>query len=258
MTRPTSRLVPLAAAATVAFVSACSGDAGGESADTDNTSDVGATLLSTSRQAPAMSTNAELERPAPVGPVPDIPPSELGHNSGSPDAPIKIIEFSDFGCGYCRQFHMEIFPTLEEEYVETGKVEWKYVPMILGIFGDNAEIAAQVGECAMDQDRFPGVRDRLFEGQAEWKRASDPMAVFRRIAGEEGLDVDRLASCVRSSSKVGRVMAGTQLAHTLGTRGTPTFFVVGEGPIPGVVPVEIFSELLDTIYAFRTRGDTVR
>jgi protein-disulfide isomerase len=258
VTIPTARLVPLAAAAAVAFVSACSGDAGRESADPGGTSDVGAALLSTDPEEPAMSTNPELQRPSPMGPAPDIPVSDLGHNSGSPDALIKIIEFSDFGCGFCRQFHAEVFPVLEENYIETGKVEWKYVPMILGIFGENAEVAAQVGECAMAQDRFPAVRDRLFEDQPAWQRASDPMPVFRRIAEEEGLDAQRLVTCVRSDANMGRIMAGTQVAQVLGTRGTPSFFVVGEGPIQGVIPVELFSEILDTLYAFRMRADTAR
>ena len=47
---------------------------------------------------------------------------------------------------------------------KTGKVEWKYVPMILGMFGPNSEYAAEAGECALEQDKFPEARDRLFPG----------------------------------------------------------------------------------------------
>lgn len=179
---------------------------------------------------------------------------ELGYTLGDPDAPVRLVEFSDFGCGYCRKFHEEIWPSLEREYVETGKVYWKYVPMILGMF-PNAMDAAQAGECAAEQGRFREMQDRLFADQAAWKGTDDSEQALISIATELELDMPRWTSCIQDGLRDDRIAAGTQLSQQAGVRGTPTFFVIGYAPIPGALPLELFREVLDTAYAAAVRGD---
>jgi protein-disulfide isomerase len=246
-------LLALAAALVVA---GCGGADAGEG-PADGTSDLSASLLDTG--GAAQSTTGSVRAPSAGAPSAGAPsaggsldPDELGFDSGDEDAPIQIVEFSDFGCGYCARFHNEVFPTLEREYIASGKVVWKYVPMVLGIFGANAELAAEVGECAGEQDRFAAMRDRLFADQAAWKRAGDARGVFDEFARREGLDEDRFAACLDDGQREARVAAGTRLSRQAGVRGTPTFFVVGYGSIPGMLPLEVFRELLDTVYAERT------
>ncbi len=178
----------------------------------------------------------------------------LGFDFGDEDAPVQVLEFSDFGCGYCQQFHMETFPTLREEYVETGKVRWKYVPMLLGIF-PNAIEAAQVGECVGKQGLFLEVSDALFERQSEWKGAgSDPMPVLLDIVEQAGGDRAETEACVAEDRHASRIASGTAFFANSGGRGTPTFFIAGMGqPIPGAVPLDLFREVLDTVYAALTR-----
>ena len=191
---------------------------------------------------------------APTGrPRQEIDIQDLGYNSGDPDALVRIVEFSDFGCGYCRQFHMESYPLLEEEYMATGKVEWKYIPIIIGLF-KNALPAAETGECAGEQGMFPRMRDRLFESQPEWKNADDPMPMMYRYAEEEGLDMTRFRNCVEQGWQRDRIVAGTQLSQQASVRGTPTFYVVGYAPIPGALPLEMFRQVLDTVHAEATAG----
>ncbi len=178
----------------------------------------------------------------------EIDIQDLGYNSGDPDALVRIVEFSDFGCGYCRQFHMESYPLLEQEYMASGKVEWKYIPIIIGLF-KNALPAAETGECAGEQGMFPRMRDRLFESQPEWKNADEPMPMMYRYAQEEGLDMTRFRNCVEQGWQRERIAAGTQLSQQANVRGTPTFYVVGYAPIPGALPLEMFRQVLDTVYA---------
>ena len=178
----------------------------------------------------------------------------LGFDAGTAGAPLQVVEFSDFGCGYCARFHAEVFPSLEKEFIQTGKVEWKYIPMILGMFGPNAELAAHVGECAGEQGHFPTMRDRLFAHQGDWKRADEPRLVFDELARAEGLDMDRYRRCVDEGWRAERIAGGTQLSRQAGVRGTPTFFVVGYGSIPGMLPLDVFRQVLDTAYAERTRA----
>ena len=175
--------------------------------------------------------------------------SDLGYDFGSPDAPIRIIEFSDFGCGYCRKFHVETYPTLREEYVETGKVQWKYVPYILGMFGPNAVDAALVGECAGEQGEFVAMREELFEHQSEWKGADGPRELFESYARAVDLDMDRFVSCMTEMRPQERIVAGSNLGRQLGVRGTPTFFIPGVTVIPGALPVETFRLVLDQVLA---------
>lgn len=185
--------------------------------------------------------------------APRLPLSQLGYTVGDPRAPVQVVEFSDFGCGYCRQFHLETWPELFRLYVETGKVEWKYVPILLGIFGPNAELAAVAGDCAIDQGVFPYVRDRLFRDQREWKSSRDARATLRSLVEQEGVDVERWDACFDGGGREARILAGTRHAAQAGLRGTPTFFVLGEGVIPGAVPLELFKQILDEIHAKRTQ-----
>lgn len=243
------RLFALAfVASTVLPLAACDGGQEGD------TTDVGAALLG-SRDV----TDSRTPFAAELGPRareeeedPDL--DALGWEVGDTAAPIRVLEFSDFGCGYCRQFHVETWPTLREEYVATGKVLWKFVPMELGMFGPNSENAALAAECALEQERFPAMAERLFAEQGAWKRSGEPRPVFRRFAEEERLDVGRWESCMAAGDRRARVKAGTTASRRLGVRGTPTFFVVGYGAIPGALPLETFRQLLDEVVG-RETGD---
>ncbi|MDT8368667.1 MAG: thioredoxin domain-containing protein [Longimicrobiales bacterium] len=177
----------------------------------------------------------------------------LGYNFGDPDAPIKLLEFSDFGCEYCRRFHLETFPALHAEYIETGKVYWKYVPMLLGVF-PNAIEAAQVGECVGEQGRFLEVTHLLFERQSAWMRSrGDPMPALLDIVEEAGADPAAVAACVEEDRHATRIASGTGYFTRVGGRGTPSFFIIDVAPIPGAIPLELFREVLDTAYVTTMR-----
>jgi len=175
--------------------------------------------------------------------------SRLGFNVGSSDAPIRVVEFSDFGCGYCKRFHAETYPTLKEEYIETGKVVWKYVPFVLGMF-PNAVEAAMAGECAGAQGRepFAAMRDRLFEEQGEWRKSSEPYALFKEYAREVGLEGERFDRCVDERVPAERVRANVRAGRRVGVRGTPMFVVEGF-PLQGALPLEAFREIFDKMLA---------
>lgn len=176
----------------------------------------------------------------------------LGHDSGDPGAPIRVVEFSDFGCGYCRRFHVETYPTLHEEYVETGLVRWKYVPFVLGRF-PHGEVAATAGECAIEQGRFAPLRDRLFHDQRAWSRTNEPREVLIRLAAEEGLDGARFRTCIEENRPEERVRENVRAGRTLGVRGTPTFFIDGH-PLQGAQPARVFRQIFDRLLDARREG----
>lgn len=243
MRRSSSPVAAVATALALGLTAAC----GAEEASTPDPTTANLLNSNIAAQAQAQRRIAAPQQPVSL--------DDLGYDVGDPDAPVRMVEFSDFGCGYCRRFHEEVWPVLEQEYVATGKVYWKYVPMILGMF-PNAVEAAQAGECAGEQGSFRVMQGRLFGDQSAWKNSNEPMAVLADMAADVGLDVDRWQSCIDNDLRTDRIATGTQLSREAGVRGTPTFFVVGYAPIPGALPLELFREVLDTAYAQAVRGDT--
>jgi protein-disulfide isomerase len=167
----------------------------------------------------------------------------MGHGVGPVDAPIQIIEFSDFGCGYCRVFQETTRPVLDEEYVATGKVRWTYVPFVLGMF-PNGDHAAVAGECAAEQGSFDAMRVRLYRDQQGWKNGQDPKPFFQKLAEEEGLDAEQFAQCLGEDTAQGRIQENTRVGQAAGIRGTPAFFINGF-PVNGAQPLEAFRDMLD-------------
>ena len=177
---------------------------------------------------------------------------EIGFDFGSEDAPIAVVEFSDYGCGYCRRFHTETFPTLMEEYVETGQVRWKYVTYVSGMFA-NGLPAAYAAECAGEQDLFSPMSTLLYERQADWKSLGDPGAAFEQLAREVGADVAQFQTCVAEERPRPRVRSGIISGARLGVRGTPSFLVNGV-PLVGAQPLPWWRDAFTAIGAENEAG----
>jgi protein-disulfide isomerase len=177
----------------------------------------------------------------------------MGYTLGSLNAPIRVVEFSDFGCGYCRVFQEETLPVLLEEYVESGKVHWTYIPFVLGIFPNGAE-AAVAGECAGDQGGFEPMRRRLYTDQPGWRSSDDPNSFFTQLAEEEGLDTTRFTQCLDGEVAIQRVRDNTRMGNQAGVRGTPGFFINGF-PLSGALPLDSFRDLLDLELSAILAGD---
>ncbi|HSH76190.1 MAG TPA: thioredoxin domain-containing protein [Longimicrobiales bacterium] len=173
---------------------------------------------------------------------------ELGQNFGSADAPLKMVEFSDFGCGYCRRFHEETFPALRAEFIDTDQIEWKFMPFITGMF-ENSLVVTEAAECLLEQDvgLFEALSDRLWNRQPEWKGSAEPEGLVRSWADELGGDMDRFDSCLTEDRRLERVAGATVIAQQLGVRGTPTFWLVGFGPLQGALPLETFRGILGAV-----------
>ncbi|HEX7117326.1 MAG TPA: thioredoxin domain-containing protein [Longimicrobiales bacterium] len=225
---PTRWKRSMAAAAGVAaclWAAACGGTTG-EDAKTDPT---------------ASSTRQSTERTA--------RPDRIGYDLGAAGAPITVVEFSDFGCPYCGRFALETFPVLRREYIETGKVAWRYVPFVLGSFPNGAE-AARAAECAAEQgeDRFWAMHDALYRRQREWKSTREPEALFRGLAETLALDVDRFSDCYDADRGARRTRMANGLAAYAGIRATPTFFINGQR-VQGALPLEHFRMIFDAMLA---------
>ena len=239
------RTVAVAAALTLGACEA-------EESDAPDTSATTAGLLSgTPRGASTLMGDPDL--PQDAGQTIDL--ETLGYDRGDPESPVRMLEMSDYGCGYCRKFHMETFPTLLTEFVETGKVEWKFMPFITGMF-DNSLVATEAAECALDQSRevFAVLNERLWTDQSDWKSSGEPEAVVRTMADDAGVDLGEFDACLADDRRIDRIAAATALAQRAGVRGTPTFYIMGYPPLQGALPTESFVQVLTQVHAEATQG----
>jgi len=166
---------------------------------------------------------------------------------GDPDAPVTVLEASDFQCPYCRQFWLRTLPFIETEYINTGKVRYVFLNLPLGQIHPNAMAAHEFAMCAAQQEQFWPVHDLLFMYQPAWSALSDPGPYFRQLADSAGLDEGRLEQCIESGEVQQLIEQELRLNAQSGLRSTPSFVIEG-GILPGYAPIELWRPILDSIW----------
>jgi protein-disulfide isomerase len=181
--------------------------------------------------------------------------SEMGFNAGAEtSAVVRVVEFSDFGCVFCARFHTDDYHVLEQEFIDSGDVLWKYVPITIGGF-PNGDAAALAGICAGEQARFPEMRDLLFETREIWMAETEGSErLFAEYASQVGLDTAEFAACVAGEGAHTRLAEANEMARAIQIRGTPTFIVEGF-PVQGAPALEDFQQALRGLIA-EMRGDS--
>ena len=175
----------------------------------------------------------------------------FGIEKGQPGAPVWIVEMADFGCGYCAKFAAETMPTLDSLFTRTGRVYWRFVPFVIGMF-PNAREAAEGALCAADQGKFWPMHDKLYANRKAWMNSRAPTALVARYAVESGVSASTYGACVRGKAVSETLARNNALAQSLYVRGTPTFVINGE-IVPGALPTEVFVKGLDAVYKSVTR-----
>ena len=177
-----------------------------------------------------------------TGPLTDIltPVTPI---KGDPKAPVLIVEFSDFTCGYCGKFYRETLPALKAEYLNAGKARFAYRDYPRDPEGWGL-VAAHAARCAGEQGQFWGMHDRLFDQHARLGTG-----VIMGLARALRLNEKTFAACMDSQKHVPAIMADREEGVRLGFRGTPGFLIVRtDGKrfsdpvmIPGAIPLATFS-----------------
>lgn len=170
---------------------------------------------------------------------PDAPSGIVISNdprAGAADAPVVIVEFSDFQCPHCADFHVNTFPALRSLYGD--RVRWYFVNRFYSAPHPQAQAAAIAAECADQQGRFWEYADQLYKRQTEL--GPD---VFTQIGEQVGIDRAVFDQC-RVDPAVGAEVAADQLeADRLRVDGTPTFYINGQ-KIVGAQPLGTFNEII--------------
>ncbi|GAB4536130.1 MAG: hypothetical protein Kow0063_21190 [Anaerolineae bacterium] len=169
--------------------------------------------------------------------------AQTRHFKGDPDAPVTIIEFSDFQCPYCSRFAASTGPRIDEQYVEAGLVRFGY--QHFAFLGPESQKAAEASECAAEQGAFWAYHDVLFGLQTGGNRPAMDTASLKQYAAELGLDTRDFDSCLDSGRHASLVLNETAVAQSLGVTGTPSFLVNGR-PLVGAQPFEVFQQVIET------------
>ncbi len=162
---------------------------------------------------------------------------------GDVDAPVVLVNFSEFQCPYCGKFAAETEPVLIEEYVDEGllRMEWRDFPYL----GEESTRAAHAGRAAAAQDEFWTYHDALFDEQPAPNTGKWTEDALVEVAGEVGLDTDQFREDINSEETFNAVQADFTEGQQIGVTGTPAFLVNGQ-PIIGAQPTKVFRQAIDS------------
>lgn len=186
----------------------------------------------------------------PVGEITQVTPAGRPNadfnQMGDPDAPVKIVEYSDFQCPFCKRFADETEQQIVDTYVATGKVHFTFVPYgPQGQWiGPESEAAARAAFCAGDQGKFWEYKDYLFANHTG-ENVGDFTDKRLLAFGEAlGLNMGDFRSCFNSDKYDQKLADGLAEGQGLGMGGTPSFSINGKSVV-GAQPFSVFQQEID-------------
>lgn len=161
---------------------------------------------------------------------------------GDSDAPVTIVEFSDFQCPFCGKWFLQTYPQIEKEYIDTGKVKMVFRDFPLN-FHQYAQVAGEAAECVRDQggdDAYWEFHDILFTKQAQLSDTN--VKAWAKAAGYDVTD------CLAEGTFRQEVLDDLADGQAAGVSGTPGFFINGK-LISGAQPFSVFKQAIDAALA---------
>lgn len=157
---------------------------------------------------------------------------------GQPGAPLTIIEYASLTCPHCAHFHETVLPQLRKEWIDTGKVRMIYRDFPTGPLSLSVG-ASMIVHCA-GPDRYFGVLGLLFQTQAKWAAAENPLEEITRIVRLAGMTSERVDSCLKRRDLAETIQQRADEGNKMfGVDSTPTLVIDGK-----VVPaLEDYDEL---------------
>jgi protein-disulfide isomerase len=157
---------------------------------------------------------------------------------GDENAPVTIVEWSDFQCPFCARFYKDTMAQIEERYVKTGKVKIVYRDFPLS-FHPFALKAAEAAECADEQGRFWDMHDKIFGNQGSLNEEN-----LELWAQEIGLEYAKFNDCMDSGKMAAEVNKDLEDGSAAGIRGTPGFIINGK-LVSGAQPFANFESIIE-------------
>ena len=157
---------------------------------------------------------------------------------GDSDAPVTMIEFSDYECPFCGRHFSDTYPQIKKDYVDTGKVKIVFRDFPLS-FHPNAQKAAEAAECAGEQGKYYEMHDKLYQNQ----QALD-VASLKAYAQQLGLKTADFNKCLDDGKMASEISKDASEGGSYGVQGTPAFFINGK-LVSGAQPFAAFKAAID-------------
>ena len=208
---------------------------------------------------PPPTANPSAANPAAAKPAPpQLPNFDLllagSPSKGKPDAPLVLLEFSDFECPFCGRYARDTYADVIKEFVDSGKVRYVFRHLPIESLHPRALRASQAAECAHEQGKFWEYHDRLFANQQALAEAD-----LTRHAQGVGLALPAFEKCMAAQqASPAKIRQDQNEGGRAGVTGTPTFFlgtVTKDGRLKalrrmvGAHPITNFRSTIETLLA---------
>jgi protein-disulfide isomerase len=160
---------------------------------------------------------------------------------GKKDAPITIVEFSEYQCPYCKRYVDETYVQIWEEYGDQVHYVFRDYPLP---FHPHAQKTAEAARCAGDQGQYWPMHDLLFDERDQWAEKEEITADLSGYASQLGLDQVEFEDCLSSGKQTQAVKDDLALGNKVGVSGTPTFFINGQ-KLVGAQPFTAFKAIIE-------------
>ncbi len=169
---------------------------------------------------------------------------------GNRDAPLTLIEFSDYQCPFCGRFTRTTLPTLKAQYIDTGTLRYVFRDYPIDRIHPFARKAAEAAECSRDQNKYWEMHDLLFQNQGALQ-----VEKLKEYAVDLGLDPELFNNCLESEKYASEVQRDFQDGARAKITGTPAFFIGKTGPdetiegtlISGAKPIDVFHQAIENL-----------
>lgn len=163
---------------------------------------------------------------------------------GSHDAPITIIEFSDYQCEFCREFFNESYLDIDKNYVETGKVHYVFRDFPLLIHPQSI-IAATTANCAGEQDKYWEMHNLIFTNQEAWSYNKDAQKILRNLASTLKLNMEEFDKCFLDERNKIEIGNDATEGSIYGVTVTPTLFINNQKVVIGSQTNSLYKEIIE-------------
>jgi len=161
---------------------------------------------------------------------------------GDQNAPVTIIEYSDFQCPFCDKFFKETESALREKYIKTGKV--KFIYRDFAFLGQESLWAANAARCAGEQGKFWQYHDYLYNNQRGENQGAFSKDNLKSFATALELEKEKFNACLDSEKYTDLIQKETKAGGEAGVQGTPASFINGT-LYPGALPTATFTQIID-------------
>jgi protein-disulfide isomerase len=214
--------------------------------------DMNSWFTGSARLAPTTAPAPTAANPTPAAPTDTVgtvaPVTDKDHMRGDKNAPVTIVEYSDFQCPFCSRFHPTLVQIMKDY---AGKVRWVYRHFPLSSIHPYAEKAAEASECANEQGKFWEMADTYFSTQDTWAQTGLDAKKLEDLARQAGVkDLTKFDTCAASGKYAALVQADEKTGEDAGVTGTPGSIILGVNGskqlVPGALPIDAVKQMIDS------------